>query len=993
MKKLMKFTAFALAVVMLVPLFASCMSAPPKDSMLKQITLTALLSDKEGVDCTSGFAFAGDGISKGVIEAGLTVSPKFDYRLGKTADGITLTPTEPLEQNTVYTFKLAGSSQEISRTWAFQTKRPFKIDKVSPENGGERVSCRAGIEIVSSHLNSEIAPFVTIYPPVAVEREVRGYKTIIRPKNSFKPNTTYSVKIDKKAKSPFGDELGEDYVFSFTTDGGDRDDTRRVRLYNDYAETFLPDENPVVEIYLANGKHEQELAEIKTELTVYKITEEQYITAIKTENDREFAGSGDPAAPSCDVSGITPLYTEQADIPLIKSYNARAAVPLPEALPKGLYAVSLKVSDKDGKYIGTTQKLLQITDVSFYSQSVNGETLIWLNSSETGKPVVGANIEYTAYDEDGTIRTRDYENGSKTDTYGRYIFNPNEGANETAALIKVTLGGKTVYCGIIDLAPQAEKPLEELYYAAVHTDRTIYLPTDTVSFWGTVFPRSNKAEMPKEVKAYLIGQNNSSYYYQQPEVIAELTLPLDADGVFAGSIPFEKLRYSDYRLKIMPAEAELDIENAFYDKDAYVIENVWVTDYEKPLYKTSAEAVKPFFTADEPINLNFTANFYDGTPATELEVSLNAYYGGSDAQQNIKTSGDGVAEAVYNVDAGYLNERKSWRPTRIYNYFELAGIENSYQYGKTGMASFLPRDIMLNLQYSDKGETGALTLTANRIDTSKIKLESDIYKDDYALLKGEAIDVPIKVRVVKHERFKVNTGSYYDPVNKVTVPTYSRRVRETVVKTYDISTLNGTAYIDNLPKSEKGDVYYTFEADCADMQGRPIRETAYSTEGFGVIETGRRDYFFVNTNRLEDVFYDTYDYQTIYIYDGEGSYTPDDKVSITTLENGKKLENTNGTVLYSLVQDKHLETGISKTDEFSFSYKPEHMPNMTVAGAYFDGRHVFPIQETYVNYDCAEKQLSFEVTPDKAKYAPAKLLTLQLRQPMQRASPPRQAFR
>ena len=84
---------------------------------------------------------------------------------------------------------------------------------------------------------------------------------------------------------------------------------------------------------------------------------------------------------------------------------------------------------------------------------------------------------------------------------------------------------------------------------------------------------------------------------------------------------------------------------------------------------------------------------------------------------------------------------------------------------------------------------------------------------------------------------------------------------------------------------------------------------------------------------------------------------------------GKPVENT-GRVLYTLLQDRVIEQGVYGKENQTLTMKEEYLPNAKVFGAYFDGRHVYQVEDYSIAYRYDERKLSIEITTDADSYRP-----------------------
>ncbi|RKJ31451.1 hypothetical protein D7X25_35920, partial [bacterium 1XD42-8] len=102
---------------------------------------------------------------------------------------------------------------------------------------------------------------------------------------------------------------------------------------------------------------------------------------------------------------------------------------------------------------------------------------------------------------------------------------------------------------------------------------------------------------------------------------------------------------------------------------------------------------------------------------------------------------------------------------------------------------------------------------------------------------------------------------------------------------------------------------------------------------------------------------------------------PGDSMEIGVWENEQKIENP--LFLYTVVQDKILNTQVSQGDS-TFSMEEKHVPNIWLAGAYFDGHSMHEIQSTCVKYDYTDRTLQVTAEPDKTEYRPGETMNVKI---------------
>src|SRR5690554_5420764 len=140
--------------------------------------LTAIKSDKQGIDNSSGFKLVSkDNISKNYVKKNLQIVPKEEFKIEEISNTVVnIIPLNNLENDKVYQVKLNDDTYEYS--WAFQTKKEFKIENTIPAKDSNYVPAHSGIEMYFS-----LADFEDIDEYFEIKPETKG--RFIRNNNSF----------------------------------------------------------------------------------------------------------------------------------------------------------------------------------------------------------------------------------------------------------------------------------------------------------------------------------------------------------------------------------------------------------------------------------------------------------------------------------------------------------------------------------------------------------------------------------------------------------------------------------------------------------------------------------------------------------------------------------------------------------------------------------------------------------------------------------------
>jgi hypothetical protein len=109
----------------------------------------------------------------------------------------------------------------------------------------------------------------------------------------------------------------------------------------------------------------------------------------------------------------------------------------------------------------------------------------------------------------------------------------------------------------------------------------------------------------------------------------------------------------------------------------------------------------------------------------------------------------------------------------------------------------------------------SIDVTTNRIDISSVKSGDDIYTDNYEHIKGEGVDIPVAVKIFEVTWNKIQEGTYYDYINKVTIPRYRYEKSEKQVDKRQGVTQNSSLLFDKLSYSNTDEHYYYALVECA----------------------------------------------------------------------------------------------------------------------------------------------------------------------------------
>lgn len=639
------------------------------------------------------------------------------------------------------------------------------------------------------------------------------------------------------------------------------------------------------------------------------------------------------------------------------------------------------------------RKMILVSDLSVYAQSVNGQTLIWLNSITTGGALAGHTIEFTDSKNEVVL-------SGATDAEGIAVLegrrNPYEDSDWFHWVRVRDAAGTNIYADTTNVLSWNWSEQNNHYFSYFYLDRGIYKPNDEISFWGYLKGhQSNTQPTPGEVKVV----------FDPGGLEIEVTATVDANNIFHGVIPLEKVKSSHYNVSVMLPysgseyqrndDGDVELVDVSGERALHT-EYIQVKEFQKPLFVISAENDKPFYNYDEDVTATVTPKFYDGTPLPNYEleyVVYSSYYGDEAVKGTVLTDDEGKADIVF--PAFQINKQPfGWRPTtgRYKIMIKSDGEDISY----TGTYTYFPTDRMVRASTEvDPDCKATLKVLVNRIDLSSIKTLEDLqaidranyyyyddtyqYDDDaYKVLVGAAADTTVTASI---------TMNYYSYQNKY----------ESIKKTLKLETSGGSAEQEldlakffgvqlNTGNSCWLDVSYEIK----DSQDRRV---AYSQSAYKA-SRGTSEYRGGGTapeKPEEEQFYEGYSFD-VTNDKGEsaiGDYVPYqdyDKVWFNAGENftltlrydGKPAAN-NGRMLYTVIQDKIIRRGFTTSTQLHFTETTEYANNIKIVAAYFDGRNTHTIRDVDVGLASDSIRLNIESTTDKADYRPGEQATVNVK--------------
>lgn len=909
----------------------------PAESAVLSLEPQALRGDLVKTDSTFRIKTRND-MEADELSALLSVEPSQEIRVTKNGDRDYTLDVGTLPKGEIVKVTLGDGNGNTVDSWGFQTEDEFRVLSVFPSDQSENVMVDSGIEIRLSYPAdaAKAGDYFEISPSVSGRFTNYSSTLVFVPNEELAKKTVYTVTLKKGLPSADGTALSEDYTFSFRTREGDADSF--CYAVNGFSETYLPEDPVVIDVY-----HSPLFLEKEFDLRLYQFTNgEDYGNAIRGYYQNT-SWTGDYVVPA---DGLPVVMDETLSLFHSEKKNDTydrgklSSFVLPGDLEEGYYLAELS-TELDGEEF-LIQRLIQISPISVYAGILSGQAMFFVNDTDSGDAAENAEITFSVGGTDYSAKTdRDgvalldysakdaetFHEGMTTEAYMEYYYPVSE--TDRAGLLKIQYGGRVFYDRMNCVADRERTP-EEKYFTYLFTDRSAYLTSDTIEVWGVIRPRKAGEAIPENLTLKL-GRSFSDGF------VTDVTL--SPDGTFTGKFTYERLGETWWTpISLCDGETEL------------CSVNVRIYDYEKPTYTLAPVLPESVWMPQENgVLAGVNLSYYDGTPAEGRKVHI---MGGD----TLTTDKNGYAErVVYRDESIYAVPSGPWGHYTV--EYSLSGIENDYLTVSGSTIGFF-RDVELDIEKTRADDLSTtLSLNAYRVDISDLRIEHNEYYD-YPVpesYRAAPADLTVTAEITRSWREKVENGSYYDFIQKKNFPIYQYHEKKEAVGTFTAEVKNGVGSFQNLPTTDPN-CGYGITLRWKDSAGRAMTDYIYLSSPATSFETDVLSYRFHTPD------------------DAEKPYEPalGETRSISLRKDySTKIPDFQGRVFYAVYQDRALLTGVSDQTDFTLTMKEEHIPSFYLTGAYFDGKHIFPLNNTFFSYSPEERRIDLELQTDRESYAPA----------------------
>ncbi len=886
--------------------------------------------DNTGVHINSDFIFKWEDDKEPVtteeLREKLSVSPTIEFEITENSGGLLIHPINDLESNTVYVFDYLGI------TFAYKTEADFALMGTFPRNQTTNVPVNTGIEFVFNYEGADVSDYFEIEPSVNGRFEQHGRVVVFVPKELTEA-TVYTVTLKEGVPLKGSTKaLEEGLSFSFETESKNGFDEPKAYVnFRSMISEYKTDEAP--ELFWDFHKYDGEFAE-KANIKIYAYKKvEEFINDLNSYTFMPYWSWYGLEDMTISTDGLKKVM--DFDYDMIDDGAYPQILTLPDALDQGFYIAEVDWDDAHA------QAFFQVTDLGFYySQNANGD-LFWTHNLKTGNALEGVKVtEYlgdldeqlvkndrtTVSNNEGIINLLDERSGERNKENGmtKIYHLEKDGMQSVCFSMNSDFWGSRYYDN-------------QNYWKYFKSDRSLYKPDDTVKFFGFLKARYEDVDIDKV--SVEISQGGFYYWEYLPYNTDSLSFVTEdvsvENGFFDGNITLPNLQQGGYELKVK-----------FEDK---VVASTYITveEYIKPSYKIEVSKDKEAIFVEEPINITISSKFFEGTPVSYLDFEYNI--GGIDYMDD-RDQTDKKGEFTINYTPSYRNGYQGEYGHHISAYAQLP--ESGNIWASDYFRVFL-NDIDVASKATLEGEKGELSFDVHSITLDRINDGSAKDYSDYLdkPVEGQKIDGTI----FRNEWIKTERGEYYDFINKEVRKQYDYNLKTTKHTEIEVITdSNGQANKElTLPKIDN--VYYTGKFSTRDLNQRLIEINVYFGE-YRSYEPSWGDYYHIELDRE--------------------SYIVGDKIKAEFVNKEVKLD---GEFLFISAQNGIIDYSVSESSSKIVEYKTEYIPNIDIAGIYFNGKTYISGGSAMARFDYSTNEINLEIITDKEGYKPGEEMIVTLK--------------
>jgi uncharacterized protein YfaS (alpha-2-macroglobulin family) len=526
------------------------------------------------------------------------------------------TPTTWLDFGAAYQLDIADSAQPLSRqgnlrdpySWSFTVVPLPAVASVSPVDGAQEVSPDTSVVI---RFNTPLSPTtvlenVQVSSPLTSTRVYSYYSEYMSELQLswFKqPATTYTVTLGAEIADFYGNSLGEDVAFSFTT--GDypplvRLEADRFTHYTAYSDTRV-------------GVLFRNVDEVNIDL--YRLPGEELFKLTGTNQWDAWQAYQVPNAAANRIWSRTYAVDEAPNV------TVRQIVTLTDALGNelapGVYFIDLQqppTNSEEPTDATGRQAVVVISDLNLtFKKSDTGTSLAWLTDLRTGQPVgdvpirfyrEGELVDETTTADDG-IATRELRPPVET-AWAPVLVMAGEPGDDSFALVSSDWSSGIAIWDFNLYGGWALDGIQSHFY----TDRPIYRPGQTVHWNGIVRTLVDDIYTipPNDLRLTVILRD------PQGNTLYEDALALDAMGTVNGQFDLaDEAVTGGYYI-----EVQFPLGG---DRITFAGTSFAVAAYRVPEFDITVAPARAWYGQGDTVQINVQANYFSGGPLAQAPVT------------------------------------------------------------------------------------------------------------------------------------------------------------------------------------------------------------------------------------------------------------------------------------------------------------------------------------------------------------------------------------
>ena len=922
-------------------------------------SLSAEKQDAQGVDTESAFKIE----SKIVIQEqdlkdALRISPPIQYELEKTNDNeYRILPKEALEEGTVYKVSIAtvvDESMPIARefSWAMQTKETFKMVSSIPATGASNVPMNTGIEFkfTQSGFEAPTGSQFTITPAVKGRFEIYGRTLAFIPTEPLTLGTLYEVRLEKTF-APTGSEehMDEDAVIRFETSTNKPGEYRR-QIRAEVPETVYSASNKDVTIDL--GYRDDKLNAIK--VSGYAITQDVAKSLMEQKlSVPGFAYATKESNDPYEKANKTLSFDLEANVTNNKLGSPEIVLP---KIDKGFYLVRFEPKDVENSKASWT--LLQVADIAAYTTVDKDGIYVWAINSVTNRPLGALPIQ------------KDHERVITDETGVARLATPSSFTDTTRSLGQampfalLTLGdGKDAivialqqsYYSYLDFVrPGYPTTIHNRTMAFIRAERALYRTSDEMKVFGIARDREAKVGLHDVTVRITKGDQLYDLRTGGLKVYQEVQATPDATGRFTADLKWSDLAQGNYNVEVVRDGNEV-----------IATQGVEVREFIKPSYSIEALPEQDRYYMGDTVTAPVRARFFDGTPIANTTLQVDVEATGMTYHGQVITDLNGNAtvqiptqyvacDAITPKDTDSCNQNVT-----AFVYIRPTVGEEADQETMFTVELYRSRvGINLDVDIVDTAASGTISVWANDLQSPNLG-------------RDRKLSQAVKVTAYPKYYVKKENGSYYNPITKLNEPTYTyEQLNDDPIVLSLVTNTNGIATF----KTEmRADRHYSFYVEALDEKGQVARDERYISRMYDTSYPDRLDNVYPELRFSAP--------QRQYMIDGEmrdAGYELNEEITATYHMGNDPLDtaNTPG-VLFVIASRGIVKTTVQNSPKLDFRLEERLTPNAQIIAVTFrDG--AFETVRGGVSYASVNNELTFDIKPQKATYAPGENVTVDI---------------